>query len=214
MLKKQITTILLFLVAIFIYQWFMTRQFHWSIIGVAVLSALIVYLTSKRDILKLIGEYPHPKRTKRIYGLTWGLAIVLSVPFVFYLLDQFIKQEPDFKDFAIFIIIPILFGLAIEMTKIPNITNKTQSGLICVIKKLALSTVLFIIFIPFFILTNKLHIDINSTPDFIRIESLFRGFVVWSMVFCFYAGLFLFNFSIVDLIIVIKDLSTRKARKA
>lgn len=213
MLKKQIITICSFLAVIFIYEWFLTRQFHWSIIGIAILSTLLVYLTSKREVLKIIGEYPHPKRSRKIYVLTWGLAIILSVPFVFYLLDQLNTQESDFKNFAIFVIVPILFGLAVEVTKIPNITTKTQSGLICVIKKLASSTVLFIIFIPFFILTNKLHTDINSTPDFLHIESLFRGFTVWSMIFCFYAGLFLFNFAIVDLILVIKDLSTKKARK-
>ena len=214
MLKKQIIIICSFLAAIFIYEWFLTRQFRWSIIGVAILSILVVYLISKRDVLKIIGEYPPLKRSRKIYVLTWGLTIILSVLFIFYLLlDQLNKQEPDFKNFAIFVIVPILFGLAVELVRIPSITAKTQSGLICVIKKLVSSTVLFIIFLPFFVLANKLNIDINSTPDLLHIDSLFRGFVVWSMVFCFYAGTFLFIFSIVDLILVIKDLSIKKIRK-
>ncbi len=61
-----------------------------------------------------------------------------------FLLDQLNRAELDIKNFAIFVIVPILLTLAVGLTKIPNVTKKTQSGLICVIKKLASSTVLFI----------------------------------------------------------------------
>lgn len=207
-----ICSFILFFIAVFVIQWFQTGKLDWTVVGVAVLFITLIFLSSKREIQKIIGEYPHPKRTRFIAGLTWFLATILSLPFVLYLVDQLNKPEPDFKNFAVFIIIPILFGIAVETFRIPNITDKSQSGLLCIIKKLASSIVLFIIFIPFFILTNKLQIDINS-PDFYHPESLFRGFIVWAMVFCFYVGLFLFLFAVIDFIIVIKDLSIKKNRK-
>ena len=210
--RVLICSLLLLYAAIFICQRLLTGRFHWSVIGVAVLSVFLIYLTSKRAIQKIIGEYPHPKRSKFINGLSWGLGAILMIVLAIFLLDQLNRAELDIKNFAIFIIVPILLPFAIGVLKIPNITNKTQTGLICVIKKLASSTVLFIIFIPLFTLTNKLHVDINSAPDF-HMESLFPGFIGWSMVFCFYAGLFLFIFAVVDFILVIKDLSIKKPRK-
>lgn len=211
MLKKQIIVVWAALATIFVYEYFRTHQFHWSIIGVAILATLIIFLSSKRQVLKIIGEYPHSKRSKKLNVLTWILTMVLSIPFVFYLLDQLSTQELDINNFAIFIIVPILLGVSVGLIRIPSITTKTQSGLISVIKKFFSSMVLFIIFIPFFVLTNKRNIDINSL-DF-HIESLFNGFVVWSMVFCFYAALFLFVFALVDSVLVVKDLSIRRVRK-
>ena len=215
--KKQIIyafLLLLYYAVVFLYQWVLTHTFFWTVIGVAVISEILVYLSSMRPILKVIGEYQHPKRTKYIIILTWCLASVISLPFIFYLLDQLHMSEPDYKNCAIFILVPILLGVAVGLTKVPNTTNKTQSGLVCVIKKLAVCTALFIIFIPFFTLTNKLQININSPPDFLHLESLFFGFVGWSMAFCFYAGLFLFLFALIDFILVIKDLSIKRPRKS
>ena len=212
--RMLVCSLLLFYVIIFIYQWLMTGQFYWSVVGVAVLSLLLIYLTSKRGIQKIIGEYPHPKRSKFIIGLSWGLgAILMLILSLFILLDQLSKPEVDYKNLIVFIVVPILLPIAFGVMKIPDVTKKTKTGLICVIKKLASSTILFVIFIPLFSLTNKLRIDINSTPDLVHTESFFRGFIGWSMVFCFYAGLFLFLFAVIDFIFVIKDLAIRKPRK-
>jgi hypothetical protein len=124
-----------------------------------------------------------------------------------------VNQDANYKNFAVFYITPSLFTIAFGAYKIPNITKKSKKGLLCVIKKLGLSVVLFILFFPFYLLTNNLNIVLNSAPDFFNLESWVRGFIVWSMVFCFYVGLFLLAFAIIDLLIVIKDLSTRKPRK-
>jgi multisubunit Na+/H+ antiporter MnhB subunit len=180
---------------------------------VAVLSPFIIYLASKRGIQKLIGESPHPKRSRFILGLSWGLgAFLMLILSLFILLVQLNKPEVDFKNFIVFLIVPILLPIAFGVMKIQNITKKTKTGLICVIKKLATSTILFIIFIPLFALTNILRIDINSTPDLFHSESFFRGFIGWSMIFCFYVGILLFVFAVIDFTLVIKDLSTRKPR--
>jgi len=161
--------------------------------------------------MKIIGEYPHPKRSKYMIGITWLLVAFLLFPFTFFLLEQLAKTELDIKGFAIFIIVPVLFGYAVGISRIPDITQKTQAGIVCLIKKLAMSTVLFIIFLPLLNLVNKLGIDITSAPDF-HLTSIGNGIYVWSMIFCFYVGLILFIFSIVDFVVVIKDLSIKNKK--
>lgn len=213
--KMLILSLSIFFAAVFIIQWFLTGTFFWSVVGVALLSPLLIYLTSKRGVQKIIGEYPRFERSKFIIGLRWGLgAILMLILSLFILLNQLNKPEVDYKNFIVFVVVPILLPIALGVMKIPDVTKKTKTGLIRVIKKLASSTILFLIFIPLFTLTNKLRIDINSTPDLVHTESLFRGFIAWSMVFCFYAGLFLFIFAVIDFIVVIKDLAIRKPRKA
>lgn len=207
--RVLICSLLLFYAAISIYQWLLTGRFYWSVIGVAILSVFLIYLTSKRAIQKIIGEYPHSKRNKRVIIITWGLVVFLLLPFTYLLIEQLAKTELDIKGFAVFIIVPILFGYAVEISRIPTITQKTQAGVICVIKKLATSTVLFIIFFPLLNLINKLRIDINSVPDF-HLTSIINGIYAWSMIFCFYVGLILFIFSVIDFVVVIKDLSIKK----
>ncbi len=184
-------------------------QFPWYSIGVTVIILLLLYLARRRTILKIIGEYPHPTRGKHVISITWLLVGFLLLPFTLFLLEGLAKTELDIKGFAIFVIVPVLFGYAIGISRIPNITQKIQTGTICVIKKLATSTVLFIIFLPLLNLVNKLVIDIFSVPDF-HLTSIARGFYVWLMIFCFYIGLILFIISIADFVVVIKDLSIKK----
>lgn len=202
-----------FFVFIFVYNWSKTGQWYWPIIGVAVLFLPLYFFSSTRPIQKIIGECPPIRRTPFIKNSSWFLALVLTFPFFLYLIDQLSKPEPDWKNFAVFIIIPILLGVSVEILRIPEITEKTKSNIISVIKKMALSTSLFVIFIPFFILTNKYQISINSTPDFYHPISWFYGFVVWAMVFCFYVGLFLFIFGLIDFIFFTKNISIRRYRK-
>jgi hypothetical protein len=210
--KMLILILTVFFAVIFGIQRLFTGTFYWSIVGVAVLSPLIIYLASKRWIQRLIGEYPHPKRSNVNVGLSWGLAAVLMLVFSLFLLDQLNKPQVDYKNFTVFVISPILFTVAVGMMKVPNITKKAKTGLVCVIKKLGSSVAAFVIFFPFFTLTNKLQVNINSAPDFHE-EFLFNGFVGWAMAFCFYIGLFLFIFALSDFILAVQDLKTRKPSK-
>jgi hypothetical protein len=213
--KLLILSLSIFFAAVFIIQRFLTGTFFWSIIGIALLSPLLIFLTSKKGVQKIIGEYPHLEYGKFINGLRWGLgAVLMLILSLFILLDQLSKPEVDYKNFIVFIVVPILLPIALGVMRIPDVTKKTKTGLIRVIKKLFSSTILFVIFIPLFTITNKLRIDINSTPDLIHSESIFRGFIGWSMAFCFYAGLFLFIFAVIDFALVIKELAIRKPRKA
>lgn len=186
-------------------------QFPWYAIDVTIIVLVLLYLAQRRTIMKIIGEYPHAKRGKYLIGITWLLVIFILFPFTLLLLEQLAKTELDIKGFAIFIIVPILFGYAVGISRIPHITQKTQAGIICVIKKLATSTVLFIIFFPLLNLVNKLSIDIKSL-DF-KPTSIGNGIYAWSMIFCFYVGLILFIFSIVDFVVVIRDLSIKKSNR-
>jgi hypothetical protein len=107
---------------------------------------------------------------------------------------------------------PILCAAAISMMKVPDATKKVKRELVSVIRKLSFSTVLFVAFFFFFGLTNRLEVNINSVPNF-HTESLLNGFVAWSMIYCFYAGLLLFIFALEDVVRAVTDLSTRKPRK-
>jgi hypothetical protein len=203
----------IFLIVIFAIRWLWEGILYWPVIGVAIIFPLIIYLTSRRWVQKIIGEYPHPERGRVISSLSWGLGAVMILVLTLFILDQLNQPEVDYKKFIVFLVVPILLPIVSAVMKIPDVTKKTKTGSICVIKKLATSTVLFIIFIPLFTLTNKLNININSAPDLLHGVSYFRGFIGWSMVFCFYTGLLLFIFAVIDFVLVIKDLSTRKPRK-
>lgn len=215
--KKQIVLTLLLLllyVVVFIIQKLTTGQYYWSVVGITVLSPILIYLSTRRGIQRLIGEYPQPERSNEARLISWfSGTILMLVLTLFILLEQLSKSEVDYKNFIIFIIAPILVACAVGIMKIPNVTKKTITRLKSVIKKSACSIILFVLFIPFFTLTNKLHIDINSQPN-INPRYWFNGFVGWAMIFCFYLGLFLFIFALSDFILAIKDLSTRTPRKS
>lgn len=196
-------------VAVLGLEWFRIGHFPWHSIGITIIILILIYLLRRRTILKIIGEYPHPKRNKRVIIITSWLVVFLLFPFTYFLTDQLGKTELDIKSFAIFIIVPILFGYTVGISRIPNTTQKTQTSTICVIKKLATSTVLFIIFFPLLNLVNKLRVDITAAPDF-HLISIGNGVYAWSMIFCFYAGLILFIIAVMDFVLVINDISLRK----
>jgi hypothetical protein len=217
-MEKKRTVLLvaltLFFVAAFIVSRFTNGQFQWSFLGVGVIFLIIVIISSNRDIQRLIGEYPHPKRSQNVVGLTWGLSIIMSLPIFYILIKGLIKQDPNYTNFSVFAIVPILTAFIYGISKIQNITKKTKTGLICIIKKLFISTILFIFFIPLYIMTNDLKIDLNVTPSFLDAYAWGRGFIAYGMIFCFYTGLFLLAFAITDFIITIKDLKIRKPRSS
>jgi hypothetical protein len=204
----------IFVALVIILEKVRTGIFHWSYVGVAILVVILVWFHSKRGIQKLIGEYPNPQRrpiVARFSGIFVPiLALILSL---YMMLFQMNKATIDPKNLLILVVSPIILTICFGIMKVPDLTKVTKTRLKSVIKKIITSTILFILFVPLFGLTNVLNPNIDSTPDLLNGLSWFRGFIIWSMVCCFFVGLYLFCYALIDLIPIIKDASTRKQRR-
>jgi len=200
----------LMLLVIELQYWLHTGQFIWSYLAIMIEIGLIIFLWCKYPLLKkLVGETGLTKRPRWRLVLNWCLVILLFIPFSLYLLTGELNQQiPLLAQFSIIAVAPVLGGLVLAAASNLEKISEKRLSLMCVAQKFISATVLFIFFVPFIYTVNLLSIDPNSFKWFDPV-AWYRGIYFWLAVPCFYVGIVLFLFGIMDLVFVLVELDTK-----
>lgn len=183
----------------------------WSILVVVIILA-VVWL-NRGTIKKLIGEdKPKPrKRGMAEYLLSEFLLMLLLPAFsIYFLVGDLYKTIPAVAQFSIVAVAPTLGGLVLTAASVLPKSDK-QLQLMRVSQKFIVATVLFIIFLPSFLIVDLLQgINITSFTfsNFRYGQDWARGIYFWLAVPCFYGGTALFLWALRDLVYVLMGLAS------
>lgn len=202
--------ITIFLICIFLIELIFFNSIYWGVIGATILFGFVFYLLSHEFVLKVIGEYQR-KRSRKIYFYYIASIIILFIPFSIYLVSQIGQKDFQLSKFLVFAIVPIIFTIINQLSSRIKNDPSTNTLLLNILKKLAISTILFFFFIPLIFMVDQLggidpSLQLAITNPFKNSIPWFVGLYFWSATFFFYSGLILFMLSISDIFILLGNI--------
>jgi hypothetical protein len=206
----------LFLVELYFFR-YSTPPVTWATPVIVIELGLLILLWFRYpSIRKLIGAEKTTWSPNIGSIIQYILFLLVFTSFVIYsLVGQLNKSVPEVAQFSILTISPVLGGLVLAAASNYVKNPQKYSELIHVSQKFIMSTVLFIIFVPFSLMV-ELFGGIN--PDSLAANlsdpaAWGRSIYFWLGAPCFYAGILLFLWGLKDLVLALVDIDISDDQK-
>ena len=211
--KKQIVIIsilaIFLIVSLVVTEWGHVEPTRLIAISVVIIFSILlaVFQPFRKRVLRVLNVIGEDKDSikKRPPWLFLLVPFILFIVCFYILLGDSQVAVPSTLQFNIIIVSATLGGLVLATATISRVKRAKRRELLSVAQKLIVATILFVFTTALLFLVELLGgIDANSFEW--TTKGLFRGIFFWATVICFFSGVILFSFGIIDLILALSHM--------